>query len=362
MARLQLENIKKVYENGFEAVEDLNIDIKDGEFLSLVGPSGCAKSTTLRMIAGLEDISGGNLRIGDTIANDLPSKDRGIAMVFQSYALFPHMSVAANVGFGLKIAKVPLETRKVKIKWALDLVDLNGLDDRKPSELSGGQRQRVALARAIVLEPKVLLLDEPLSNLDAKLRIKMRVELKRIHKKLGSTIVYVTHDQSEAMTLSDRIAIMNKGELMQIGTPTEIYNNPINRFVAGFIGSPSMNFISGRIEDISGVEHFTNIQGNIVIPESSKAKADIMKDQNVLLGIRPEDITVTTNKVENSLPAKVIVRETLGSDDFLAMELDGVKELLSVRVQPNEEFPMDETIYLQMNPEKMHFFREDEEN
>lgn len=360
MARLQLENIKKVYDNSFEAVQDLCIDIQDGEFLSLVGPSGCAKSTTLRMIAGLEDITGGVLRIGDVVANDLPSKDRGIAMVFQSYALFPHMSVAANVGFGLKIQKVPLEVRKEKIKWALDLVDLNGLDDRKPSELSGGQRQRVALARAIVLEPKVLLLDEPLSNLDAKLRIKMRVELKRIHQKLGATIVYVTHDQSEAMTLSDRIAIMNRGELMQIGTPTEIYNNPNNKFVAGFIGSPSMNFISGLIEDVNGKPAFSSRIGSIIIPDNKLENIKKLQDLPVSLGIRPEDITISRSSVENSLPGKVIVRETLGSDDFLAIELNGYKELVTVRVQPEEIYPLNETIYLEMNMDKIHFFNEEE--
>ncbi len=358
MARLELNNIQKVYPNGFVAVHGLDIDIKDGEFISLVGPSGCAKSTTLRMIAGLEDISGGELKIGDLVANDLPSKDRGIAMVFQSYALFPHMSVEANVGFGLKIKKVPLEIRKEKIKWALDLVDLNGLGDRKPSELSGGQRQRVALARAIVLEPQVLLLDEPLSNLDAKLRIKMRVELKRIHKKLGSTIVYVTHDQSEAMTLSDRIAIMNAGELMQIGTPNEIYNSPKNKFVAGFIGSPSMNFISGNIVEDSGKISFQCKQGKINIPERLSEKAKGMLNKQVTLGVRPEDLSISIDEADNCLAATVVVRETLGSDDFLAMELEGVKDLITVRIQPDENYPLDKKIFVKMDLNKIHLFDE----
>lgn len=358
MADLRLENIYKRYPNGFEAVKNLNIHIQDGEFLSLVGPSGCGKSTTLRMIAGLEEITSGNLYIGGKRANDIPSKNRGIAMVFQSYALFPHMTVAANIGFGLKIKKVDKKTREEKIEWALDLLDLKGLGDRKPAELSGGQRQRVALGRALVMDPDVLLLDEPLSNLDAKLRVKMRTELKRIHKQLKSTIIYVTHDQSEAMTLSDRIAIMNKGELIQIGTPTEIYNNPVNKFVAGFIGSPSMNFVKGDIILENGMNLFVNKYVKIKLPDRLKEKIAEVGRENVVLGVRPEDVKIYLEPQEYAIQGITSVRETLGSDDFVAIECG--EELLSVRVEPNTDIPLDQKVYLVPKEEKIHIFRDDD--
>ncbi|CCJ33205.1 ABC transporter ATP-binding protein [Caloramator australicus] len=360
MAELKLMNINKRYPNGFHAVKDLNIYVSDGEFLSLVGPSGCGKSTTLRMIAGLEDISEGELYIGNRLSNDIPAKDRGIAMVFQSYALFPHMTVEANITFGLKIKKVPEKIRKEKLNWVLELLDLKGLENRKPAELSGGQRQRVALGRALVLDPDVLLLDEPLSNLDAKLRVKMRTELKRIHKKLKSTIIYVTHDQAEAMTLSDRIAVMKDGKLMQIGTPSEIYNNPANKFVAGFVGSPAMNFISGELKLIDNKNYFVFEMGKIELPELLKEKIkESIKGKDVVLGIRPEDIEISFEKDNNSLTGVTSIRETLGSDDYVTVEMGNI--LLTVRVEPEKFIPMDEKCYLKLKGNKMHLFNKDED-
>ncbi len=354
MASLKLENINKKYPNGFHAVQNLNLDIKDGEFLSLVGPSGCGKSTTLRMIAGLEDISGGNLFIGDKLTNNVPSKDRGIAMVFQSYALFPHMSVAANIGFGLKIRKTDEKIKKDKIEWAMDLLDLTGLGDRRPSELSGGQRQRVALGRALVLDPEVLLLDEPLSNLDAKLRIKMRTELKRIHKKLAATIIYVTHDQSEAMTLSDRIVIMNKGELMQCGTPVDIYNNPQTRFVGSFIGSPAMNLYEGEMQKLDGGLKFVSESFTYDLPKEVLDKYAALAGKNVTMGIRPEDSFADLSVQPNSVQCVSSVVETLGSDDYLTCELG--KDLITVRTKPMSNFTLDVPAYVTFTPEKLHFF------
>jgi len=358
MLGLQLKNINKKYPNGYEAVKDLSIGINPGEFVSLVGPSGCGKSTTLRMIAGLEDISGGELWIGDKLANNLASKDRGIAMVFQSYALFPHMSVAANIGFGLKIKKMPIKQRKEKIDWALNLLDLEGLGDRKPSQLSGGQRQRVALGRALVLDPDVLLLDEPLSNLDAKLRIKMRIELKRIHKQLNATIIYVTHDQAEAMTLSDRIAIMKDGDLMQIGKPSEIYNNPANKFVAGFVGSPPMNFIKGELIAENGILKFSSKYGLIEVTENMKKTIKAKNiDKEITLGIRPEDLKISLDKLENSFLGTSLVSETLGSDDYVSvLPRDAVKgDILTARILPDTQFPLDREVWLKPN-EKIHIF------
>lgn len=355
MAGLRLININKTYPNGYNAVKKLNIDIKDGEFVSLVGPSGCGKTTTLRMIAGLEEITGGELWIGDRLVNNVPPKDRGIAMVFQSYALFPHMTVAANIGFGLKIKKVDKKIIKRKIEWALDLLDLNGLGDRKPAQLSGGQRQRVALGRALVLDPEVLLLDEPLSNLDAKLRIKMRTELKRIHKQLKSTIIYVTHDQAEAMTLSDRIVVMKKGELMQIGTPSEIYNNPANKFVAGFIGSPPMNFIEGELIQEEEKYVFKYKTGSFELPYELKSKIkEKIKGQNVVIGIRPEDFEISLIPKKNSIKGISVVTETLGSDDYVAVEVAG--NLHSIRIEPDSNFPLDKEVYLTPKSNKIHIF------
>lgn len=359
MLGLTLKNIKKVYPNGYEAVKDLSLEIKAGEFVSLVGPSGCGKSTTLRMIAGLEEISGGELYIGDKLANDLSPRERGIAMVFQSYALFPHMTVAANIAFGLKIQKMPVDQRKKKVDWALELLDLDGLGDRKPAELSGGQRQRVALGRALVLDPDVLLLDEPLSNLDAKLRVKMRIELKRIHKELNATIVYVTHDQAEAMTLSNRIAILKRGDLMQCGTPTEIYNTPANEFVAGFVGSPPMNFIEGTIEKKDGIETFISEYGRFDFDERlRKLRAKNGIGEHLVLGVRPEDLTIEKANNNNGFDGFSLITETLGSDDFVSSCPRSNKkgEIVTVRIEPEIGFPLDTDVKIVPNTQKVHLF------
>ena len=359
MLGLTLKNIRKVYPNGYEAVKDLSLEIKAGEFVSLVGPSGCGKSTTLRMIAGLEDISGGELYIGDKLANDLSPRERGIAMVFQSYALFPHMTVAANIAFGLKIQKMPVAERMKKVAWALELLDLDGLGDRKPAQLSGGQRQRVALGRALVLDPDVLLLDEPLSNLDAKLRVKMRIELKRIHKELNATIVYVTHDQAEAMTLSNRIAILKEGDLMQCGTPTDIYNKPANEFVAGFVGSPPMNFINGVIEEEDGKEVFVSDYGRYTFDATlSELKKSKGIGKSLVLGVRPEDMTITTEKGGNALVGMSLITETLGSDDFVSNcpKNNPRGEIVTIRIEPEINFPLDTEVYITCTTAKMHLF------
>src|SRR5688572_22621923 len=248
MADIVLDHVTKRYPDGFEAVKDMSLDIKDGEFMILVGPSGCGKSTALRMIAGLEDITDGTLKIGDEVVNDRAPKDRDIAMVFQNYALYPHMSVRDNMGFALKLRGAPADEINQKVEEAARILDLEPHLDRRPAQLSGGQRQRVAMGRAIVRDPKAFLMDEPLSNLDAKLRVQMRTEVSRIQQRLGTTTIYVTHDQTEAMTLGDRVAVMRSGVLQQVGTPMELYNNPANLFVAGFIGSPAMNFMPATVE------------------------------------------------------------------------------------------------------------------
>src|SRR6201995_887404 len=248
MAEIQFDDVTKRYADGFEAVKHLNLDVPDGELMILVGPSGCGKSTALRRVAGLEDISAGELKIGGAVVNDLEPKDRDIAMVFQNYALYPHMTVRENMGFALKLAKTPKEEMDRKVEEAAEILDLNQHLDRKPANLSGGQRQRVAMGRAIVRDPKLFLMDEPLSNLDAKLRVQMRTEISRIQQRLGTTTVYVTHDQTEAMTLGDRVAVMRAGIVQQVAPPRVLYEDPVNLFVAGFIGSPSMNFLPGRLE------------------------------------------------------------------------------------------------------------------
>ena len=285
MATVSLEKINKVYENGFHAVKDLSVDIAEGEFMLLVGPSGCGKSTALRMIAGLEDITSGILRIGGKEANDETPKERDIAMVFQNYALYPHMTVAENIGFALKLRKLPKDQLNAKVKEAADILGLTEWLDRKPGQLSGGQRQRVAMGRAIVREPSVFLMDEPLSNLDAKLRVQMRAELKRLHKRVGITTVYVTHDQVEAMTLADRIVVMSAGKAQQIGTPQEVFSRPVNLFVAGFIGSPAMNLLQGRAGPApDGIGKTQVTAGELCFERAGVPSGD------VVVGIRPESM------------------------------------------------------------------------
>ena len=272
MASLSLKNVCKVYPNGFEAVKDFNLEIADKEFIIFVGPSGCGKSTTLRMIAGLEDISSGELKIGDRVVNDVEPKDRDIAMVFQNYALYPHMSVYDNMAFGLKLRKVPKAEIDKMVKEAAKILDLTPLLDRKPKALSGGQRQRVAMGRAIVRNPKVFLMDEPLSNLDAKLRVQMRIEISKLHESLGATIIYVTHDQTEAMTLGTRIVVMKDGVVQQVDTPQNLYNTPCNLFVAGFIGSPQMNFMDAVCK-VNGEDVTLTVGEHVLKVPASKKKA-----------------------------------------------------------------------------------------
>jgi multiple sugar transport system ATP-binding protein len=285
MADIVLDDVVKRYPDGFEAVKNLNLEIADGEFMILVGPSGCGKSTALNMIAGLEDISTGELRIGGEVVNQKAPRDRDIAMVFQSYALYPHMTVRENMAFALRIAKAPKEEVDRKVAEAAEILDLNEHLERKPANLSGGQRQRVAMGRAIVRNPKAFLMDEPLSNLDAKLRVQMRAEVARIQHRMNTTTVYVTHDQTEAMTLGDRVAVMLSGVLQQVGSPMELYNNPTNLFVAGFIGSPGMNFLPATMED--GVAHLPMV--DVPLPQEALERIGRDRGRKLIAGIRPED-------------------------------------------------------------------------
>ncbi len=326
MAEVKLRGVEKVYDNGFKAVHGINLDIQDGEFMVFVGPSGCAKSTTLRMIAGLEEISGGEVQIGNKVVNDMPPKDRGIAMVFQNYALYPHMTVYENMAFGLKLAKVPKNEIKERVEEAAKMLELTELLDRKPKEMSGGQRQRVAVGRAIVRQPDVFLFDEPLSNLDAKLRVHMRVVITQLHQELKkqgktATMVYVTHDQVEAMTMGDRICVLNFGQIMQVDTPLNLYNKPANKFVAGFIGSPAMNLVEAEIS-VEGEKVFVLVEGNKL--ELPKAKADKVKGHNgkkVWFGIRPENIISKDGHDSNVLKGSVAVVEQMGNEVYVYYQM-----------------------------------------
>jgi multiple sugar transport system ATP-binding protein len=319
MAEIEFDDITKRYGDGYEAVKHMNLDVADGELMILVGPSGCGKSTALRMVAGLEDISDGQLKIGGEVVNDKAPKDRDIAMVFQNYALYPHMSVRDNMGFALKLAKVPREEINRKVQEAARILDLEPHLDRKPANLSGGQRQRVAMGRAIVRNPKAFLMDEPLSNLDAKLRVQMRTEIARIQDELKTTTIYVTHDQTEAMTLGDRITVMRAGELQQVGTPAELYSHPQNLFVAGFIGSPSMNFLPGEIEG-------DNVKlpiGSVHIPDELRQRLERGRDagrKSVIAGLRPEhfqDASLVSDISQGtSFKTKIRVLESMGSEYY----------------------------------------------
>ncbi|ADG77833.1 ABC transporter related protein OS=Tsukamurella paurometabola (strain ATCC 8368 / DSM / CCUG 35730 / CIP 100753 / JCM 10117 / KCTC 9821 / NBRC 16120 / NCIMB 702349 / NCTC 13040) OX=521096 GN=Tpau_1202 PE=4 SV=1 [Tsukamurella paurometabola] len=323
MADIVLDHVNKTYPDGSTAVSDINLEIADGEFVILVGPSGCGKSTTLNMIAGLEDISGGELRIGGARMNEKAPKDRDIAMVFQSYALYPHMTVRENIAFPLKLAKLGKDEINAKVEDAARTLDLTQHLDRRPSQLSGGQRQRVAMGRAIVRSPKAFLMDEPLSNLDAKLRVQMRTEVSRLQKRLGTTMVYVTHDQTEAMTLGDRVVVLKSGDVQQIGAPQELYDRPSNLFVAGFIGSPAMNFVPGRLTSVG----INTALGEILLLDAptlaDKAAAAGNKTGDVIVGIRPEHFEdarlLDPNQRVGGLTftAKVDVLESMGSDKFV---------------------------------------------
>ena len=375
MASVSLREIYKKYAGGVIAVSDFNIEIKDKEFIILVGPSGCGKSTTLRMIAGLEEISEGELYIGDRLVNDIAPKDRDIAMVFQNYALYPHMTVFENMAFGLKLRKVPKDEIARKVEEAARILDIAHLLDRKPKALSGGQRQRVALGRAIVREPQVFLLDEPLSNLDAKLRAQMRTEISKLHKKLGTTFIYVTHDQTEAMTMGDRIVVMKDGYIQQIDTPTNLYNNPVNQFVAGFIGSPQMNFIDAKLLKKNGkyVVEFGSedtktsrgVKYEVEVPEA-KVDEEVLEplvDQEVVLGIRPECIhdeeMFISSATTGIVNATVEVTEMMGAETYLYLTCEGIP--LTARVSPRSTARPQDEIKIALDPNRIHLFDKDTE-
>jgi multiple sugar transport system ATP-binding protein len=316
MADVVLQDVTKVYPGGVTAVDRMNLHIDDAEFIVLVGPSGCGKSTTLRMVAGLEEITGGEIRIGDRVVNEVPPKDRDIAMVFQNYALYPHMTVYKNMAFGLKLRKLPKKDIDQRVREAAQVLGIEELLERKPKALSGGQRQRVAVGRAIVRQPEAFLFDEPLSNLDAKLRVEMRAELKRLHRKLRTTTIYVTHDQEEAMTLGDRIVVMRDGLVHQCGAPLEVYDSPANRFVAGFVGTPPMNFFNGRVLAENGATFFDEGTARLRLPQNKVASlADRIGDE-IVLGVRPEAMALHPEGrfagQDNTLPVQVSVVEPLG--------------------------------------------------
>ena len=354
MASITFKHVKKTYPGNVTVVPDLNLEIQDKEFVILVGPSGCGKSTTLRMIAGLEDITDGELYIGDRVVNDVAPKDRDIAMVFQNYALYPHMTVYKNIAFGLELKKVPKDEIDRKVHEAAKALDLEHLLNRKPKALSGGQRQRVALGRAMVRDPAVFLLDEPLSNLDAKLRTAMRAEITRLHKRLDTTFVYVTHDQTEAMTMGDRIVVMKDGVIQQADTPQNLYDFPCNLFVAGFIGSPQMNFIDAVIREKNG-GYVAECCGSIV-PLKSNEKLAAYVGKTVTLGIRPEDIRVGEG---DGIESKIDIAELMGAEVNLYLDCMGIK--LIVRTPAGFKGREGDTTKFTMNTEKIHLFDKETE-
>ncbi|GAA0472419.1 sn-glycerol-3-phosphate ABC transporter ATP-binding protein UgpC [Alkalibacillus silvisoli] len=356
MAELKLNNINKYYDKDVHAVKDFNLDIGDKEFVVFVGPSGCGKSTTLRMIAGLEEISGGDLLIDDERVNDVPPKNRDIAMVFQNYALYPHMTVYDNIAFGLKLRKFKKDVIKEKVVEAAKILGLEDYLDRKPKALSGGQRQRVALGRAIVRNAKVFLMDEPLSNLDAKLRVQMRTEIQKLHQRLQTTTIYVTHDQTEAMTMATRLVVMKDGVVQQVGSPKEVFDNPNNVFVGGFIGSPAMNFFNGKVEDGA----FAIGETKVEVPEGrmKALREQGYIDQDVIMGVRPEDIYDEPVFIENSpgtvFNTNIEVAELMGSESYLYSRLDD-QEFIA-RVDARSQVFAGDHVKLAIDMNKVHFF------
>lgn len=354
MAEVILEHVNKYYGNEQHAVKDFNLHIADREFMVFVGPSGCGKSTTLRMIAGLEDISDGVLKIGDRVVNDVPPKDRDIAMVFQNYALYPHMNVYENMAFGLKLRKTPKEEIDKRVREAARILQIEHLLGRKPKELSGGQRQRVAMGRAIVREPSVFLMDEPLSNLDAKLRVEMRSQISQLHRRLGATIIYVTHDQVEAMTLGDRIVVMRDGLIMQVDTPMNLYDFPQNKFVAGFIGSPSMNFLQARVEGGEFVVGQSRVAPLGHLAQSLKA----YEGREVLLGIRPEHVGLAGHsdlpRGQNVLRGQITVIESLGAQTDLMVDIGG--QTLTAKVEGVTTLQPGDSAELLIDQTRLHAF------
>lgn len=360
MSEIVLEHVGKIYDNHVQVVKDFNLTIPDKEFIIFVGPSGCGKSTTLRMIAGLEEITEGNLYVDGELMNDVPSYDRNMAMVFQNYALYPHMTVYDNIGYSLKLAGLPKKEIDEKVREAAQILGLESVLKRKPGQLSGGQKQRVAIGRTIVRHPKVFLMDEPLSNLDAKLRAEMRVEIKRLHKELDTTFIYVTHDQVEAMTLGTKIVVLKDGVIQQVGTPSELYEHPANRFVAGFIGTPQMNFIEGIcMEEEDGVWLYFDAQKIKMAPRDAfRLQAGNYIGRKVIMGIRPEDLYVDEEHLKkfasSVIEETVEVVELLGAESLLYFE-DGEFQL-TAKVSASMEVKRGDVVKIAMDPEKMHFF------
>jgi multiple sugar transport system ATP-binding protein len=358
LARVVLKNITKRFANGIIAARDINLTCEDKEFIVLVGPSGCGKSTTLRLIAGLEDISEGEIYIGDKLVNDVPPKDRDIAMVFQNYALYPHMTVFENMAFGLKLNKFPAAEIKQRVMEAADILSIRDLLDRKPRQLSGGQRQRVAVGRAIVRKPKVFLFDEPLSNLDAQLRVQMRAEISKLHTRLQATMIYVTHDQVEAMTMGDRIVIMKDGYIQQIADPITLYDQPSNKFVAGFIGSPSMNFMDGSIIKKKDALYFSEENFTVKVHEDHVSSLESYVGRDIILGIRPEDIYdkvyASNASPDNTITATVEVVEPMGAEAYLYLTTG--KSPFIARVDSYEQLEVNQDIDLVFDMSKSHFF------
>jgi multiple sugar transport system ATP-binding protein len=354
MAQVKLVGVSKNYEGKKKAVDNVNLEINDKEFVVLVGPSGCGKSTTLRMIAGLEELDEGEIYIDGILVNEIPPKNRDIAMVFQNYALYPHMTVFENMAFGLKLRKFKKEEINERVNYAAKILEIEDLLNRKPKQLSGGQRQRVAVGRALVRKPKVFLFDEPLSNLDAKLRVQMRAEIKKLHQKLQATIVYVTHDQVEAMTMGDRIVVMKDGIIQQVDTPLNLYNDPINKFVAGFIGSPAMNFIEGTISDEKGLKFISNKKTIIIsIDESILPKLVSYIDKLIIAGIRPESFSID-QVTENKITVQLDIVEQMGNESFLYFNLDGQQFI--ARSKPNDKYHLGSQITLYIKNKTVYFF------
>lgn len=366
MTKIQLNGVHKQYDgmaDGEYAVTDFNVDIDDSEFIVIVGPSGCGKSTALRMVAGLEEITSGELVIDGEVMNDVAPKDRGIAMVFQNYALYPHMTVYDNMAFGLKLRKYDKEEIDNRVTEASKMLGLDALLDRKPSALSGGQRQRVALGRAVVRDARVFLMDEPLSNLDAKLRVQMRKEIAELHQRLGTNTIYVTHDQTEAMTMADRIVIMNAGFIQQVGTPQEVYDNPVNVFVGSFIGSPAMNFFNVKLEN-GRIHTKSGIDLPVSAPDLKKLEAGGYDGKELIFGIRPEDIhdeEIAKEAYQDAMvTAKIPVSEMLGAENILYAEI-GDAEFIA-RVDTRQIYPPNAEAELAFNMTKAHFFDKETEN
>ncbi len=356
MANVTIRNLNKKYDGGFHAVKDVNLEIRDKEFMVLVGPSGCGKTTTLRMVAGLEEITSGEILIGAEVVNDLPPMDRNIAMVFQNYALYPHKSVYQNMAFGLQMRKYPKHEIEKRVREAAEILGIESLLERKPRQLSGGQRQRVAVGRAIVRHPEVFLFDEPLSNLDAMLRVQMRVELKRLHERLETTAIYVTHDQVEAMTLGDRVVVMKDGWVQQVGEPLELYGKPLNRFVAGFIGSPAMNFVDVTVSDSSGVLWADADGLRLKVPPQLVERVRAHAGKRIAIGVRPEALHLASGSdlPEYSFDTAVDVVEPLGNEILVNFRAGGAP--MVARVDPAVRLKARQNIRVALDPERVHFF------